>query len=155
MPARWRRVTTRTVHVMASSDWSPGDLLSLVAARPILVPTSWRPAVDVCETTDRITVTAELAGVVDDDLEIELYPDAVILDGSRPATACGPDAVYHAAQIRHGPFHAEIQLPELVDLDRSDATLEDGLLRLTLPKLDTSGGTDLASGQPSEGRRRG
>ncbi len=136
MPARWRRVATRSVRVVSYSGSASNDLLSLAAAQPIVAPTAWRPATDVCETPESVTVITELAGVQEDDIEIELYPDAVILDGFRPASSCGPDAVYHSLQIRHGSFHLEIALPVTVDVDRSEATFENGLLRIGLPKLD-------------------
>jgi HSP20 family protein len=79
-------------------------------------------------------MTIELAGVREDDLDIELYPDAVIVDGYRTSQSCDGDAIYHSLQIRHGPFRIEIPLPGDVNIDRPDATFENGILRISLPK---------------------
>ena len=134
MPARWHRVTTRSVRVVSYGGPIPGDLLSLGAIGPVVAPTRWRPAVDVRETRASIGLTIELAGVREDDIDIELYPDAVIVRGDRPALGGEPDAVYHTLQIRRGAFRVEVPLPALVDLNRADATLENGMLRITLGK---------------------
>jgi HSP20 family protein len=136
VPARWRRMTTRAVRVVSYAGPAPWELLSVVSTRPIVGPTAWRPAADVCETADSVVVTVELAGVVEDDLEIEAYPDALILDGFRAASGCGPEAVYHSLQIRHGSFHVELPLPAPIDPGRGDALLDNGMLRISLPKLD-------------------
>src|SRR5919108_216514 len=76
------------------------DLLSVLSSSPMVAPIRWRPATDICETPDSITITVELAGVREEDLDIELYPDAVIVSGSRSPQLCGPEAIYHALEIR-------------------------------------------------------
>ena len=115
----------------------------------MLVPPGWHPATDVCETASSITVTAELAGVREADIEIELHPDALVIDGVRHPQECGPDGVYLVAQIRDGSFHVEIPLPTGVDADRTIATLENGILRVTLLKLSAGG----ARAAPDEAER--
>jgi HSP20 family molecular chaperone IbpA len=134
MPAHWRRVTSRSVRVVSYGGLAPGDLLSLVATAPLVTATTWRPAADVYETATAIVLTMELAGVREDDVSIELYPDAVSVSGERPGLDGGPDAVFHTLQIRRGSFHLEVTLPAIVDLDGADATLENGILRITLAK---------------------
>jgi HSP20 family protein len=143
MPARWRRITTRSVRVFSYGGLGPGDLLSLAAIGPLVAPTSWRPNADVCETARTIVLTIELAGVREDDIDIELYPDAVIVRGERPALGGGPDATFHSLQIRRGSFRLEVPLPTLVDLDGPEATLEAGLLRITLAKAGSSAGPEV------------
>jgi HSP20 family protein len=140
MPARWHRVTTRSVRVLSYGGPVPGDLLSLGAIGPLVAPTTWRPAVDVSVSPVSIVLTVEVAGVREDDIDIELYPDAVIVRGDRPAAAGEPQAVYHALQIRRGRFHVEVPLPALVDPDGADATLENGMLRITLARQAPSPG---------------
>lgn len=93
----------------------------------------WRPAVDFIETTDNLQIKVELAGIHEDEIEITLYPDALIVEGSRKGHAPG-DACYHAAEIRYGPFRLEIPLPVSVDRERVSARLEQGMLILNIPK---------------------
>ena len=137
MPARWRRVTTRSVRVLTYSGLGPADLLSLTAG-PVVAPTTWRPAADLQETATALILTVELAGIRDEDVDILLYPDAVVVSGSRRAASGDPDGWYHALQIRRGPFHLEVPLPAMVDVERADATIESGMLRITLSKLGPS-----------------
>jgi HSP20 family protein len=100
----------------------------------MIAPTRWRPATDVCETPEAITLTIELAGVREEDLDIELYADAVVVEGHRAPQTCGTDAVYHALEIRHGDFRVEVALPGGIDGDQPSATLDNGFLRIMLPK---------------------
>jgi HSP20 family molecular chaperone IbpA len=99
-----------------------------------------------------VILTIELAGVREDDLEIELYPDAVIVSGNRPMASGGPDEVYHALQIRRGPFHLDVPLPAVIDVDRVDASLENGMLAIKLAKLPRSAGDGVRPGRTPAGR---
>jgi HSP20 family protein len=133
--------------VVSYRGLTPGDLLSLAAAGPMVAPTTWRPAADVLETPTSIVLTIELAGVREDDIDIELYPDAAIVSGHRATRAGDPDGMYHVLQIRRGPFRVEMPLPALIDTDGAEATLEDGMLRVTLakPRSRPGGPRDAAS----------
>jgi HSP20 family molecular chaperone IbpA len=95
----------------------------------------WRPPADIHETPEAILVKLELAGVREDDLEVTLYEDALVVSGRRDDDMDHSGEIcYHEAQIRYGPFRAEILLPGPVQRDAVDAHLEHGFLRVTLPK---------------------
>ena len=106
----------------------------------MLAQTSWRPATDVYETSAAIGVTIELAGVDEDDLDVLLYEDALVIEGRRrlpmPTLPDGA-GVYHTAEIRQGPFRAELGLPATIDPERADARYDRGLLQITLLKTET------------------
>jgi HSP20 family protein len=96
----------------------------------------WRPAADIHETSDAILVKMELAGMREEDIEVTLYEDALVVSGSRDDDVVQDEQVYyHEAQIRYGPFRAEILLPGPVSREGVDARYENGFLRVTLPKL--------------------
>jgi HSP20 family protein len=99
-----------------------------------LVQASWRPDADVYETSGTIEMTIELAGVDEDDFEVQLFDNAVVIEGWRRLPSASADAVYHAASIRRGLFRAELSLPGPVDRERVEARYERGLLHVTLPK---------------------
>ena len=105
-----------------------------------LAQTCWRPPTDLYETSAAIGVTIELAGVDEDDLDVLLYEDALVIEGRRrlPMPAL-PDGVgvYHAAEIRQGPFRVELGLPAAIDPERADARYDRGLLQITLLKAET------------------
>jgi HSP20 family protein len=89
--------------------------------------------VDTYETATAVEVVVDLAGVEEDDFEVQLFDDALVVEGHRqPLSQEG--AVYHAAGIRHGPFRVELPLPAPVDPERVEARYDRGLLRITLPK---------------------
>ncbi len=95
----------------------------------------WRPATDIHETTDAILVKMELAGMREEDIEVTLYEDALVVTGRREDdVAGGAEVYYHEAQIRYGPFRAEVLLPGPVQRDGVEASYENGFLRVTLPK---------------------
>jgi HSP20 family molecular chaperone IbpA len=100
----------------------------------LLAPVRWQPDSDVYETATAVEVVVDLAGVEEDDFEVQLFDDALVVEGRRQPLSCQEGAVYHAAGIRHGPFRVELPLPAPVDPERVEARYDRGLLRITLPK---------------------
>jgi HSP20 family protein len=118
----------RTGQVWLQGDAWPSDRLRL------LVQGRWAPDADMFETAATLEIVVDLAGVGEDDFEIELFDDALIIEGRR-RLAGGDDAtIYHAAGIRQGPFRLEVGLPVAVDPDRVEARYDRGLVRITLGK---------------------
>lgn len=96
------------------------------------------PAVDVIYASDppRAIVTAELAGIDVDELELELQGSQLILAGHRrPATADGE--VYQQVEIEHGPFRRVVELAADVVADGAKAEYQDGILRVELPLVQS------------------
>ncbi len=132
---RYRRVTAELVSLRSLPGSS--DLLGDQLNRILVGPTRWRPPADVYETRDAITVNVDLAGVEEEDLEMQLYPNALVVTGRRRPRASAEDAVYHLAEIRQGPFRLEIRLPARVNQDAIEGRYDRGLLIITLPKTST------------------
>jgi hypothetical protein len=61
---------------------------------------------------DRLRLV-DLAGVEEDDLDVQLFEDVLVVEGRRQLPSCQEGAVYHAAEIRQGPFRVELALPPL------------------------------------------
>jgi len=102
----------------------------------MLMETRWRPDADIYETASAFEIVVDLAGVGDDDFEVQLFEDALVVEGQRRLLAPRESAVYHAASIRQGPFRLNLSLPGPIDADRVEAHYDRGLLRVTLPKDD-------------------
>ena len=102
----------------------------------LLMETRWRPDADIYETASAFEIVVDLAGVGDDDFEVQLFEDALVVEGQRRLLAPRESAVYHAASIRQGPFRLNLSLPGPIDADRVEAHYDRGLLRVTLPKDD-------------------
>ena len=102
----------------------------------LLMEARWRPDADIYETASAFEIVVDLAGVGDDDFEVQLFEDALVVEGQRRLLAPRESAVYHAASIRQGPFRMNLPLPGPIDADRVEAHYDRGLLRVTLPKDD-------------------
>jgi HSP20 family protein len=93
----------------------------------------WAPAVEVCQTDDRYVVRAELPGLTPDDVAIAISDDGLVLEGERGFERDeGQNGVYRT-EIRYGRFYRVVPLPEGASPDGATATLENGILKVTVP----------------------
>jgi HSP20 family protein len=126
--------------VLATQEPGPiGDAWRTWRSTVRLAQPVWRPRADVYESGDAVTVTVDLAGVDADELDVQLFEDALVIGGQRRNPEPATEGVYHAAEIPRGRFKLTLALPAVLDLDRVDARLERGLLELTLPKAGGNG----------------
>jgi len=95
----------------------------------------WRPCVDIYETEDDVVLIAELAGVSREDISVSASEVELYLSGTRREPATHSKKYYHSMEIRTGPFEKLTRLPRRVDPDRIAITLENGLLKIRLPKV--------------------
>jgi HSP20 family protein len=130
---RYRRLSYRYMVVGSGQTWPFGELWERDRLR-LLVEPRWRPDTDTYETATTVEIIVDLAGVDEDDFEVQLFEDALVVEGRRLPPSCQEGAVYQAAGIRQGPFHVELPLPAPVDPERVEARYDRGLLRIRLPK---------------------
>jgi len=132
---RYRRFSYRFAEVMSGTGVRLlGDPWAMVPRVGMARP-QWRPAADLYETSSALVVTIELPGVSEDQIEVMLYEDALVVEGTRRNELPG-DARYHSAEIRYGPFRLEVSLPSAIDRERVTARYEGGFLRASLPKIE-------------------
>jgi HSP20 family protein len=132
---RYRRLSYRYTMLIRSGTAEPlGDLWLTDRPRPFALA-GWRPDADSYETASAIEVMVDLAGLDEDDFEVQLFEDALVVEGHRRLPSCAEGAVYHEARIRQGPFRVEVALTAAVDAERVEARYDRGLLRIVLPKL--------------------
>jgi HSP20 family protein len=97
---------------------------------------AWAPALDIAERTDAYLVTVELPGVKLDDLEITLEDGLLTIQGERQFTSESSEEQYHRVERSSGAFRRSITLPAHVMTDAVEASMEDGVLRILVPKAD-------------------
>ena len=93
------------------------------------------PAVDIFESEKDITVLADLPGVKSEDLKIDLRDNVLTLSGDI-APYEGSDEKDIIIEYEIGKYYRQFSLSEVINQGKIDARIEDGVLRLTLPKSE-------------------
>jgi HSP20 family protein len=101
------------------------------------------PSVDVYETEDTVVIVAEIAGIGDVDVELEVEGSSCAFRGERKATSGGAKRDYRQMEISYGAFQRELLLPAEVNPDGISTVYKDGMLQITLPKASPAGGRRL------------
>jgi HSP20 family protein len=95
---------------------------------------AWAPAVDISERKDAYLVAVELPGVGIDDLEITFQDGLLTIQGERHNAHDSSEEKVHRVERRYGPFLRSITLPSHVMADAIEASTQDGVLRILVPK---------------------
>lgn len=96
----------------------------------------WMPATDIRETEDHYEVTAELPGMTKDDVAITLENNQLTLSGERRFERDNDEQSFHRVERAYGAFARSFALPKNVDAEKVDARFADGVLTVTVPKLE-------------------
>lgn len=100
--------------------------------RPGLVFT---PNVDIFETDNEIVLIADMPGVALDGVSIDLRENTLTLTGEDESEA-GENETALMTEYQSGKYYRQFTLSSLIDQDKIDANLADGVLRLSLPKIE-------------------
>ena len=95
---------------------------------------SWKPSMDIYETTDEIIIRAEVAGVDKDRLEVEISNRAVKIFGTRQELPRSANATYRLAEIQYGNFERILYLPAPIDTENVSTSYANGFLEIRLAK---------------------
>lgn len=98
---------------------------------------TFTPAVDIFETEQEITLMADMPGVKAKDLDIDLRENVLTLSGE-VASPEAPNEVDVLREYQTGKYFREFSLSEVIDQAKIDAELNDGVLRLRLPKVEAA-----------------
>jgi HSP20 family protein len=131
---RYRRLSYRYTMVMRGGLPGALDDLWQTDRVRLLAESRWRPDADIYETAGTVEIIVDLAGVDEEDFEVQLFEDALVVDGRRRLSPPEGPATYHAVSIRQGPFRLELPLVAPIDPERVDARYDRGLLQITLSK---------------------
>jgi HSP20 family protein len=110
------------------------ELFGDVFERAGLQPRGFSPEVDVyyCGNPPRAIVKADLAGVVVDEVELEIRGRQLVIAGERRAQE-SEGRLYQQIEIAHGPFRRVVELGTDVVAEEAAATYDDGILRVEIP----------------------
>jgi HSP20 family protein len=94
------------------------------------------PRVAVLDGEDNVVIRAEVPGVDKKDLEVSVNETSVAIKGKVMREAKEEKGDYYCCEIGSGEFSRTIGLPCAVDASKASAQLKDGMLELTLPKIE-------------------
>jgi HSP20 family protein len=97
---------------------------------------TWLPPVDIAEDEDRITLTAELPGFKEDQIQIQMEGGVLTLRGDRKFEEEKEGRNFHRVERSYGQFVRSFTLPNNVDREQIKASFSDGLLHIELPKRE-------------------
>lgn len=135
------------------TQWNPFRELQNVQSMMDRFFEDWRPfderfggvnlgnalALDVHENDNEYTVTTELPGVKPENINIRQEGEYLLIEAEIPETVTEREGNGTRALIkerRYGRFSRRLRLPNDIDFNQSDATYEDGVLTLKLPKAE-------------------
>jgi HSP20 family protein len=135
------------VDVMSVSRWDPfQDLLAIQDEMNQVFGRArqgqggggrvWAPALDISERKDAYVVTVEVPGVNPDDLDITLEDGLLTIQGERQFTQESTEQQFHRVERRYGSFRRSITLPSQVQADAIEASFENGVLEVVVPKAE-------------------
>lgn len=94
----------------------------------------WHPPTDVYETDEELVVMLDLAAVSQDDLEIAIEDNVLHVRGRRQEPVPSNKISVYRMEIPYGDFEARIHLPVRIARDEVQASYENGLLAIRMPK---------------------
>ncbi len=100
------------------------------------VGSAWTPTVDVREDRDHVVIAMDLPGVRPEDVKISLENQVLTVRGERQQVSEQKEERWHRWERSYGSFERSFTLPSTVDADRIEATTDNGVLTLRLPKSE-------------------
>ncbi|MBC6608122.1 Hsp20/alpha crystallin family protein [Hymenobacter sp. BT188] len=120
---------------------------------------SFSPQVDAYETERGYQIEAALPGMKREDIKVDFQQGRLTISGERQFKNEQNDRRYHLVESSYGSFQRSFQMPDTVDPSQIEASFEDGVLRVMVPKdtqktmrhqINIRGGQNIGSGQMSE-----
>jgi len=94
----------------------------------------WMPPMDLVETTDQYVLRADLPGLSDGDVNLQLEDNVLTLSGERKTEHDGQQEGYYRLERAFGAFSRSLTLPDGVAPDRIEAHFDRGVLEIRIPK---------------------
>lgn len=109
------------------------------ASAPEIFDQDGELVIDVFETGTDFVVSAAIAGVKIQDIDISLEKDMMVIKGNRCDPHPSDEKKYFYQECYWGPFSRKIVLPENIDIDSADAQMDKGVLTIKIPKNQNAG----------------
>jgi len=97
---------------------------------------SWSPSVDIYDKDGKLVVEAELPGIKKDDIQVNVDNGVLTIRGERKKEEEVKEDDFYRVERSYGTFVRSFSLPSDVDADKIDASYQDGMLLLTIPRSE-------------------
>ena len=124
-----RAAQDEILRAASGRSWWPGQQFTSSAT-----PVAWAPAVDISERKDAYLVAVELPGVTPDQVEITVEDGLLTIQGERHFAHDSAEEKVHRAERSYGAFRRSMTLPSHVEADKIEASAQDGVLQILVPK---------------------
>ena len=94
----------------------------------------WIPAMDVVETDDQYVLRADLPGMSESDVNVELDDNVLTISGERKSEHEERSKGFYRVERASGSFSRSVTLPEGVDAESIQANFDNGVLEIRIPK---------------------
>lgn len=98
----------------------------------------WQPACDVEESDEHYLLTLDLPGIPKDQIKLEVIDNQILISGERRHEQKGKTDGAWYSERRYGRFHRSFSLPMGVDAAKVEADYRDGMLRVYVPKAEST-----------------
>lgn len=92
------------------------------------------PEIEVAENAEGITLTAELPGMQQEDIDITLVEDLLTLKGEKKSESEKEGQTYHISERKYGSFSRSLKLPYAPEQNAVNASFKNGVLTLKIPR---------------------
>ncbi len=99
---------------------------------------NWQPAIELQDTSESIILRVEVPGIEGKDLDVRVARDAVAISGEHRYEKKAEEKGFFRSEFRYGKFGRVISLPVAVQKEQVKADFTNGILTLTLPKLEVA-----------------
>ena len=98
---------------------------------------TWSPMIDVCERENEIVIFVEMPGVDKSDVQLSWNHGVLTISGQKRQHVPGKRTHYLCLERAYGQFRREIEINVAIDRKAAKAELENGILRISLPKASS------------------
>jgi HSP20 family protein len=127
-------------NAMTAFGWPMGRLFDDVFGRSFLRTEDGDqllvPAMDVVEDEHGLTLSVELPGLTKEDVKLTVENGVLAISGEKKSATESEGKTWHRMERRYGTFYRAITLPKGVTGEKAEASFQDGVLKVVLPKSE-------------------
>ncbi|MBL7197654.1 MAG: Hsp20/alpha crystallin family protein [Candidatus Omnitrophica bacterium] len=112
------------------------SLFDDVAKNAGIFKNAFTPGLDLYEDKDNLVVKADLPGLKQEEIEVDVVDDILTIKGEKKQDVEKKEKNYYRFERAYGSFSRSIALPKYVDATKTKASYKDGVLELVIPKTE-------------------